>query len=81
MNTILTDLYYALIPNMMSAEERDIIEENFDQLERIESQLSPSDLSLYLDIQAKLCGYRAESAFAFGFRLAMKLMASIQAEI
>lgn len=76
MNDILIDLYHAFNPSAMTEQEREVLEKNQAEIERIESQLTPADRVLYASVYGELADCYSEAAFSLGFRLAFQLMSA-----
>ena len=78
MGTILTELYETFKPELMSLDERMVLQEGSGIIERVEKQLSCDDFEEFWSAMARQRDVRAEESFALGFRLGARLMLACQ---
>ena len=78
MDTILTELYEAFKPEFMSLDEREVLREESEAIERVEKQLSYDDFEDFWQAWAHLSDVRTEKSFALGFQLGVRLMLACQ---
>ena len=74
MNSILTELYEAFKPGLMSPEEREVLMQESEIIEKVERQLSSNDFDNLWAALSHLNAVQAEESFALGFRLGVRLM-------
>ena len=78
MDTILTELYEAFKPELMSPDERKILQEGAEVIERVEAQLSYDDFENFWLVLDRLHDVQAGKSFALGFQLGARLMLACQ---
>ena len=78
MDTILTELYEAFKPELMSLDEQMVLQEESGIIERVEKQLSYEDFEDFWLALARLHDVQAGKSFALGFQLGARLMLACQ---
>ncbi|MBD5160516.1 MAG: hypothetical protein HDT14_00545 [Oscillibacter sp.] len=81
MDTILTELYEAFKPEFMSSNERKVLQEGSEVIERVEKQLSYHDFENFWQALGSLNDVQARESFALGFQLGVRLMLACQSPL